>query len=137
MSRRRLVLPAGLVLGLDPLHGLSEPRRIPAAAPVRRPSAKTAGTEPHPAPNRRRPVGSRQPEAGQPPASRSSRRAAADFARVVHDNGRRSRFATPGGAKRGRVDPRPDRPGRSGRPSRRAWPRSSRGAISGRWATAS
>ena len=53
---------------------------------------------------------------------------------VVHDNGRRPRFATPGGrAIERRYGQGPDGPGGLDAPSRRAAARSSRAAICGRW----
>ena len=66
----------------------------------------------------------------------AGRAGTADFTRVVYHNGRRSRFATPGGSKRGGAS-RDLTSQVSGPPNPPGWSSSSRGVISGRSGRAS
>ena len=124
MSRRRLVLPAA-----------SRPRSAVLAAVVR--AASSPGARPQP-------TAGRSPDAATRPGRRCRRSAdeaapvppaeagrCGSHPRSFNDNGRRSRFATPGGRNEA-GSARDLTPRSSGRSSRRAWLRSSRGAISGR-----
>ena len=106
MPRRRLILPAGLAAGLI-LHGLSGPRRARSVAAVCA-DCPTARQLP---PSAQR-TADWQPRSRQATGPQVAGAAAADFARGVHDNGRRSRIATPGGRNERRLEPRPDGPGR-------------------------
>ena len=71
MSGRRLVLPAGLAAGFDPLHGLSEPpecRRDVTAAPTAPKTAENASTSGGEAR-----FGGHESTSSQPPVGRPSR----------------------------------------------------------------
>ena len=96
MSGRRLVLLAGLAAGLILCTGC-QGRPNPGATPTPPAAANTSGHAPLPG---RNPTLARQRanrEASRRSAGRAGQAGTADFTRVVHHNGRRSRFATPGG----------------------------------------
>ena len=105
MSGRRLILLAGLAAGLILCMGC-QGRPNAGATPTPPAAPKISGTCPTSRGCTR--SGGHEPGSEKPAAVQPAEPALSDFARDVYHNGRRSRFATPGGSKRGRGQPRLD-----------------------------